>query len=417
MRIGGAVRLQTDFFMMIPRDHMVSFLPFAVMILCFMIPVLSGCEDEGSKPVTPGEYDTGCPFLLGIGRTVLWNPSAPQTCQSTLDGIKEAGAESVRLSVNGFDNVVQATRNHILYCNKIGLKVLLNIIIANLPLSCYEEGTQRSQGDTDKKFYSLYPISKVLPEKYQEWINAFLEDYAGSGCKIDVIEVGNEICWAAFNPDLPITGGIVYDSSYSYEAIPEQIRDGIIRSGQLAAMTRAAARAVFGEEAPKVTLGSLNYSENLQYYANSGGCIVKPLTALQIVSGRYKGMPRQSVDYLSLVDGIAIHAYPLHAPWNSDFSIMTASCRMYLDWLMKGIPEITNLPVYMTEVGFRYTDAGKDNDWMRTKRFQAMLKAMKETEDVYRWAQAHVYSWDQGEYALYIPDEDLLLDAGKNIFK
>ncbi|MBQ9893336.1 MAG: hypothetical protein IJM35_09320 [Bacteroidales bacterium] len=381
-----------------------------VLCSCSRNDNTSGKEDGSNDPAS-----NVCTFDLGYHRTVLFNDKAtPDLYQPVLDGIKASGARVVRLSVTGGKEA--EVMNHILYCNKIGLKVTLCINAAGLPANCYEEGTSRSKGNEQWLFYQVYPISKIVPEKFDNWISDLLLMYKDGGCKLDALEMGNEIMWGAFNADLPITGGIIYDSSYKWQDFPLSVREGIKRAGEISIIAKTACRKVYWEYPPKVVFGSLNISASTQYYATSGGCIVRPETVIKIATANYPGMPAGSIDYIKEIDGIAIHFYP-DVPYSVTYENMLNGSLDYLKWIMDGMVEYTDKPVYVTEFGFPYTDDGIASDWKRSARFKAFLDAMDRTYDKYHWAQVFIYSWDQGKYAAINPDDGSVLDMGKTVIK
>lgn len=392
----------------------------AKFLICLIL--MAGCSgklnsDQGPKtPNQNNQTPSVCTFELGYHRTVLYNDrSKPEQYKPLLDKIKASGARTVRLSVNG--GVETQVMNHVLYCNKIGLPVTLMLGTNGLPQNCYEEGTKRSQFIEKYSFWSVYPISKIIPAKYDNWISNLLLMYKEAGCKLDAIEVGNEIMWCAFNADLPTTGGIIYDSTWNWNDIPEQIRESVKRSGEIAIVTKTACQKVYFENPPKVVFGSLNGGENVEYYRATGGCIMKPSTAMEIATAKYPGMPESSINYIEELDGIAIHLYPTNVPYSVNYETMVNGFKNYIATMMDGLVACTNKPVYVTEFGLRYSEDGKVSDYKRTERFRAFLEAMDQTQSKYHWKQAHIYSWDQGDFAVVDPDTGDLLDAGKNVIK
>lgn len=387
--------------------------PIITLLLAASALSVSCSKDAGTQPVSTGSNDV-CTFTLGYHRTVLYNDRAGVTANKTIDAIKATGAQTIRISVKGGREA--DAMKHILYCNSIDIPVTLMIHTSGLPLSCYEDGTTLSPGDSDHGFFRNYPISRLIPSRYEDWITSLLTMYKKAGCKIDVLEVGNEILWCAFNPDVPITGGIVYDNTYSWDEIPQSSRDAAIRTGEISVITKTACRKIYYENPPKVIYASLNLNEGRGYYINTGGCIVTPEVGIAIACGKYPGMPEGSPDYIKELDGIAVHFYPEKIPYNEDYNIMKANSLKFLSWFMDGILEYTHKPVYVTELGFLYTEDGPDNDWKRTERFRALLDAMDETDWKYNWEQVHIYSWDQNDWAMIGPRGNVL-DAGINVIK
>lgn len=398
---------------------MKHFVLFLISVFALAVSCEKNVDEKDGQGIVPVESESiqeaaRCTFELGIHRTVICNNmSQPSQYEPMFDGIKSTGAKTVRISVEGENE--NAVLKHILYANKCGLNVTLIVSLASLMPKCYEDGTALSEGNSAYDFWKVYPISRINLERFDDWISTFLMKCKEKGCIIDALEMGNEVMWGAFNADVPITGGIIYDSSYTWDNIPESIREGIRKCGETAVIAQTACRKIFWDNPPKVVFGSLNLGDDTNYYKITGGCIVNPATVIEIASGKYPGMPAGSPDYIRELDGIAVHMYP-EFKYSEDYSSMVSASLDYIKWMMDGIARLTDKPVYVTEFGFRYTIYGLgSSDIFRAEMFRAFLEAMDMTQKQYHWRQAHIYSWDQGDYALFV--NGAITVAGKTVIK
>ncbi len=373
----------------------------------FLISVLSvfyltSCEKD---PVSANDrlndsdsFNYTSNLTRGISRTELPWLSGGIAAQTTLlDSIKAAGCEVIRLSLSR-DALRDEVMTHILYCNKIGIDVLVILKTTGIK-ELYPDGTELRDGGDN--FWDVYCHSDLDTARYDSWINELLEYWHSNDCVIDAIEVGNEIAWADFNGDFPIMNegeGYAFDDSNEWSSLPYKVQLGLEKVGVLLKHTKTAVQKIWTtDNAPKVILGGLNWYTDMSWMTNVGGTIMKPDYVLKILKGQTEGQTNKT-NYLEYLDAIALHFYPNNS-YNENFDSMVNDSEKYIEEFMGDITSYTNLPVYITEMGYRISVNGIEHDNKRAEMFLAFFKAM-ENNGTYNWGPVYIYSWDQGEHRL-----------------
>ncbi len=399
-----------------------------LLSVCFI--TFASCKNDG-PPVEKDESTTENPwefctfneseqrqFSIGVNRPELpWAEGGTAAQRHILDEINSVDCGHVRFSLSR-GNLKKEVRDHILYANQLGMKVTVFLKISQID-EIYPEGTVKRSGE--ERFWEQYPLNKIDQGLYTSWVNDLMQYWNEAGCEIDVIEVGNEFAWVDFNGDFPIfpvNEGVIYDENRTWDSLPFDVRWSVRKVGDLARITKRAVVSKFSENAPKVILGGLNAPFNPDWLIGAGGSIMMPELALRLIQGTAEGQPNTHADYLESIDGIAIHLYPQpeDCPYIDDCTAMVDDAKTFIDRFMRPVSTVTDLPVYLSEFGFRTTTYGYDQDWKRTKLFQAFFQAMSQTQSAYNWEQVHVYNWDENVHRLVTEDGELL-HAAKHIFK
>ncbi len=378
---------------------------------------MTGHLSETSFGLSCFDDSIGTDIVFGVNRTELpWANGGLVGQKQILDSIDGVGCGYVRFSLSR-NNLRDEVRDHILYANQLGLKVMVFLKIGAIE-ELYPDSIMMRSGEG--RFWDQYPQSKIDHGLFDIWIKDILQYWKDAGCEIDVIEVSNEFAWVDFNGDfpvLPLNQGVIYDYTYDWNELPFDVRWGVRKVGDFTKKTRKVAQQKFGINAPRVILGGLNAPFNPQWIVDKGGSIMLPELALEIIKGTAPGQPSGHENYLDSIDGIAMHLYPTPADcsYKPDCSEMVADASVFIANYMEPVNYVTNLPVYLTEFGFRLSMYGPVEDWKRTQLFSAFFQAMKESESDYNWQQAHVFSWDQGDHRL-VDTIGQPLHAAKHIF-
>lgn len=372
------------------------------VLMLLAISLLASCvqnrnQSNSTSEDNSSEINKQYSFKRGVSRTELPRlEGGMETQKAMLDSIKVAGAETIRLSLSR-SNLRDEVRDHILYANKIGLKVLVMIKLGGLGV-LYPPDVEERSGQ--ERFWNVYPHSKIDSNFFDEWIKDLLQYWKEAGCQIDVLEVGNEFAWTDFNGDFPVMPrgeGFLFDYSFDWNSIPEDVKESVRMVGLLAKKVKSNSDEIFTKNPPKVTLGGLNKHVNTEWMVHAGGTLMLPELALQIIKGTAPGQPETYENYLKSIDGIGVHFYPNDAmSFKQDFEAMTDDAGRYINDFMSPIRSVTDLPVYVTEMGFDLARYGAENDLKRTQLIFSLFEAMEQTKSNYNWKQVDVYSWDQG---------------------
>lgn len=387
-----------------------------LLILVLSVFCLLSCEND-SLPANNRNVETDSTnhtsnLTRGISRTELpWLSGGIVQQKVLLDSIKASGSKVIRLSLSR-NELRDEVMTHILYCNKIELEVMIMLKTTSIK-ELYPAGTELRDGKD--RFWDVYCHSDLDTVRYKDWIHELLEYWHSNGCIINAIEVGNEIAWTDFNGDFPIVGpgeGYSIDDSTPWPSLPEKIKCGLEKYGIITKHTKQAVQNIWTtDNKPKVILGGLNWYTDLNWMINAGGTIMKPDFVLKILKGEASGQSKRT-NYLAYIDAIALHFYPNNS-YKLDFDSMVSDSKIYIEKFMGDIGTITNLPIYITEMGYKLANNEINQDKKRAEMFFAFFKAMENMEE-YVWGPIYVYSWDQGEHSLTKDGHPLY--SAKNIF-
>lgn len=356
------------------------------------------------------------PVRIGINRTDLyWMEGGLSAQTKLLDSIRAVGCEYVRFTLNSYQYKEQV-RDHILYCNKIGIKPLVCIMLGSI-VQIYPFGTElvsRLRPGEPRMFWDEYPVSQLDENRFENFMQDVLTYWKNAGCVIDVLELGNELNWIDFNGDLPYYPngqGKVFNNTYNWNTLPDPVRMFARKAGFAAKKTKDLVKIIFPDNPPRVIVGGMS-AGNLNsggWLVSVGASVLSPDVALNIMKGVEPGQPSGSENYLDGVDGVGLHLYPYgdcpfvedKVTMKADTTKMIADVVKYFDLWVPEVHKVTDLPVYITEFGYETTAYGVTNDWKRAEQFKAYITAMRKTQSKYNWHSLYVYNWDVGTFQVY----------------
>lgn len=355
----------------------------------------------------------GLPFELGVNSPNLFKfqeveGNEEQTLQNQyakIDRMYDAGCRELRLSITDF-KYTERVRKHILYANGKGMYVTVDF----LGVDVYPEGTKRLQPIGPPRRHGGWPTHEMDLSLVRKRMRCTLADWKKAGCRIQAIEVGNETGWCEFNGDFPLMPegeGVLYDSSYTWQTLPENVPDGIRKMAEATRITKRIVDRLwlFSKDKPLVIVGGLNLFHNMSWCRKVGGTIMRPEMVLQIYKGTLPGQP-QSRNLLKFADGVGVHMYP-QISVSDDYAAKYAGVLDCIKGMMEPLSKETELPMYVTEVGLRY--AGDENEKGRIEAFEALFQAYSDTDAQYDWRLVQIYCWDGNENHIFVkPDGELL---------
>jgi hypothetical protein len=348
-------------------------------------------------------FSGGLDFPVGLHRSDLFwlEKGDPVAADALIQEMAAVGPAFIRINVRERKQF-EAVCAHIRSIQAYGIQVLLELAADTDP-AVYPSGLECRPGH--ETLWPSFPVSKMDVAAYEQWLEELLDVLQKREALPEILQVGNELNWAGFNGDYPILPageGRVFDET-DWEKLPDAVRQGARKAGQIADLTARKVRERFLDSAwhPKVILGSLTKPENRRWLARIGGTFLPPESFLAIVAGTFAGMPSEErTDYLASLDGISLHFYP-QVPSERLGDSLPSLFRDYLRDYMEPVRKVTDLTVYVTEFGLVRSRFQSEGD--RAEAFATFLSQMDRVAQRHRWGGVAVFSWDQLDHSLVDP--------------
>ena len=324
-----------------------------------------------------------------------------------IDQIYSSGCREMRLTITDFKYVDRLTR-HIRYANSKGMRVTVNFLGVNV----YPDSVKRMPPMGPPRRWGGWPAHQMDLDKARREFGHAISTWHDAGCRIQAIEVGNEQGWCEFNGDLPVLPkgeGMCYDSTYTWDTLPEGVPEGIRKLAEVTKIVRMQVDSLWNgsRDRPQVLVGGLNRHVEMDWCRSVGGTFLLPELVLMIYKGTFPGQ-KEREDLLEYADGVGIHMYP-HPAYDASYDDKVAYIKDYIHTMMDPIMKVTRLPMYVTEVGFR--SKGPEHEKERLELFKAMMQAFEETCSLYDWRLVQIYSWDASENHTFIDEEGNQLES------
>jgi hypothetical protein len=262
--------------------------------------------------------------------------------------------------------------------NDRGVKVLMtyNLLCEDTGLSsCWPSngGALRafcSDGGGNSPIGVVAPLSRVSEAKFKDNLNARLGALKNAGARIDAAELGNELDWVCFNPELSIDGptpnSIVTAGAAKYAALLR-----IFHSAVKLSYPNATIVTFGGVNAPEGNRGAIAPSRLLLPLKNVGG-----------------------VNYLAqYANALGLHAYTGRAS--------TSSVQSHIRRFSTAV--VSGQPIWITEWGYTTVEypspsGGRPNE-ARYQAFRTFMNAAQNMSDV-RVQTAFLYAYSDGAWSV-----------------
>jgi len=358
-------------------------------------------------------FSIGCVFAAGtllraaqpgnlvIGVNVV-NPLRAKVADqdAVIAQLKKAGVRVIRCGITADDKGIDfAKRVYV-----AGIKIELQVGPQ------YPPGAPKRiyQPDEYPGMWSGSPLSYADPELSRANFQTLIEKLEANNIVLSAFELGNEINWAAFNPEFPLPGeGKVFDlNDLSHDPEAKQVAKGFLQYLKILAVLKDVRdHSRLNRNTPILTAGLVNAADGDRAWNNKKEDKVSLPATLAFM--RAHGLD-------SLVDAYAIHTYPssaqpgipaADAKRTADFNNVTmAECRP------AGSKD--GKPCWITEWGFPNNDVScPTNDKSRTQLVKQMRADFAKAAAQGRLVGAMLFTWDSDPWSKSV-DKDSVYRCG-----
>ena len=313
---------------------------------------------------------------LGINSTNLAWVGDKKRQFEILDEIHSLGAKSVRLAM---PMPHLPTYEHIAYCNKLGLDVVVFIVGPEKDIY-FDPGTPVRDGD-GQVIYDLPPLSKMNVDQFLTLFRYYMVTLRDHNLKVSAIQLFNELNWSAFNGDLPLVEGGAFVTHQNYREFDfvEDWAAGIRKYRTILREARSITDHVFvGKQHLKPKLVSCGYARpDDGFLAKVKGCVIDPSLFLDILGGNHP-LAKSCDNAFRYVDGVGVHLYPEVMDTNPETGIDVVSdfIQGKLEPLLRNSK--TDKPIYISEWGYSgWSSTGKVSEEERLEQFRIFIRALE----------------------------------------
>jgi len=181
-----------------------------------------------------------------------------------------------------------------------GIRILLGVGAEYSP----NAPTRPYQPDKFPAMWSGHPLSYADPELSKVFYQKLFDALDASGIVLAGIELGNEINWAAFNPEFPLPreGKILSLTDLSHDPEGKQIAKGLLQYVKvMTALKEVRDHSQLNRNTPLISAGMATAPDGGKLYNNKREDMVSLSATMTFL--RANGLD-------ALVDGYGIHTYP-----------------------------------------------------------------------------------------------------------
>jgi hypothetical protein len=339
-------------------------------------------------------------FVVGVN---VVNPlrAKVEDQNAVIAQLKAAGVRVIRCGITPDDKGIDFAKR--VYA--AGIKIEL-IVSSQYPSSA---PSRLYQPDVFPSMWGGHPLSYADPDLSRTYFQSLLDKLEANGIVLAAFELGNEINWAAFNPEFPLPGeGKVFNlNDLSHDPEAKQVAKGFLQYLKILAVLKDVSdRSKLNRHTPILTAGLVDAADGDPAWNNKKEDKVSlPAT---IAFMRAHGLD-------SLVDAYAIHTYPnstqpgnpaADAKRTARFNDVTmAECR--------AAGSKDGKPCWITEWGFPNNDvACPTNDATQAQLVRQMRANFAKAAAQGRLAGALLFTWDSDPWSKVV-DKDSVYRCGK----
>ena len=264
------------------------------------------------------------------------------------------------------------------------------------------------QPDVFPAMWGGHPLSFADPALSKANFQKLFDSLDANDITLAGVELGNEINWAAFNPEFPLPGEGKILSRQDLEQDPEgkQIAKGFLQYIKiLAVLKEARDNSRLNHTTPIISAGMVSAQDGAKLYNNKKEDVVS--LAATIAFLRSHGID-------SLVDAYGVHSYPSTAlPGNPTAAAERAARLNSVDFAeCRATGATGEKPCWITEWGFPNKDVScPSNETARTLLIEELRSDFSAAAAEHRLAGIDYFSWDSDPWSKTI-DPDSVYRCG-----
>ncbi len=307
---------------------------------------------------------------------------------ATLSQLKAAGVQVIRCGITpdgkGIDYAKRAA------ANGISVQLILS--------PQYPAGAPSRPYDPKNfpQMWSGHPLSYADPELSKKYYQSLFDQLDKNGIVLAGIELGNEINWAAFNPEFPIPGEGKILSLHDLYNDPEgrQIAKGFLQYLKvLAVLKEVRDQSSLNHQVPIILAGMVSAPDGEKLYNNKKEDMVSLPATIGFL---------QANGLDTLVDAYGIHSYPSAGqPGNPAADAKRAARFISVDIAeCRPVGSKSGKPAWITEWGFNNTDQNCPvNDTARTMLVKQMMGVFAKAAAQGRLVGITYFAWNSDPWS------------------
>ncbi len=305
-----------------------------------------------------------------------------------LDQLAAAHVHVVRCGITpddkGFDFAKRAAAR--------GIRIQLIASLQSAP----DAPSRKYQPDAFPEMWGGHPLSSADPDLSKTWFQKLFDGFDAGGITLAGVELGNEINWAAFNPEFPLPGEGRILSLADLSKDPEGIKvaQGFVAYVKvLAALKEVRDHSRLNRTAPIISAGLVGAADGAPLYNKKKEDMVSLSATIAFL--RAHGLD-------PLVDAYGIHSYPSTAkPGNPAEAAKRSAKFMQVDMAeCRPAGAAGGKPCWITEWGFPDRDfscPAKDTD--RTRLVEEMRANFARVAAEGRLVGVTYFAWDSDPWS------------------
>jgi len=305
-----------------------------------------------------------------------------------LEQLKAANVHVIRCGISNDDKGIDFAKR----AQALGIHIQLIVgpeYVANAPSRAY-------QPDVYPAMWGGHPLSYADPKLSEENFQKLFDSLDANNLELAGVELGNEINWAAFNPEFPLPGEGKVLSLADLEHDPEgkQIAKGFAQYVKILAVLKTVRdHSRVNHATPIISAGMVTAEDGGKVWNKKKEDMVSLAATMTFL--RAHGLD-------SYVDAYGIHTYPSGAQAGDPAAAAQRLERLNrVDFAPCRAPgSKEGKPCWITEWGFPNSDVScPPNETSRTLLMEEMRRDFDQAGKEHRLAGIDLYSWDSDPWS------------------